>query len=112
MGRAAQLLVDLFMQDLSAAERLIFACFAAFLCGSGWCIDTFPFNQDLIVGCAYKKALWVATATKEPSKRGPPVRKWPIFIDCVRGRRGYSVDTVDNSATYPHSAVDNSAQTV
>lgn len=68
MGRAAQLLVDHFMQDRSAAKRLIFAYFAALLCGSGGCIGPFPFNQDLIVGCAYKNTLWVATATKGTTK--------------------------------------------
>jgi hypothetical protein len=51
-------------------------------------------------------------ATKESSKKAPPVRKWPVFIDCLRGCRGYPVYTVDNCPTYPQSAVDNSAQTV
>ena len=45
-GLRGQLLVDLFMQDWSAAKQLIFACFGVVLCVSGGCISSFPFNQD------------------------------------------------------------------
>ena len=43
---------------------------------------------------------------------GPCRAKCRISCRTGAGARVSPVDTVDNSPTYPHSAVDNSAQTV